>query len=525
LFLSYARADDEPFVQRLYTDLTASGFDAWFDRVSMPSRGDAFTVEIERAISERERFLFIVGPEALKSEYVSREWGFADRVGKAISPIVRIGKPEDLPSELRLLDARDFTDDKRYGAEFERLLQQISQPPLRLGKLVAVPALPQHFLLREDRLKALKDALAVDILQPHRDIQGRVVGVTSQARSAGVHGMGGIGKSVLADTLCRDTQVRRSFPDGIAWVGVGEHPDVVALQRDLVRALGGDGVFDSVPLGKTRLHEILEDKAVLLVLDDVWHRHHAEAFDALGPRCRLLLTTRDASLVTAMQGTHHQVELLTEPEARALLGESSGTPVSLLPPEAAIVIRECGHLPLALAICGAMIRDKAARWSDLVEAFNEHDLKYFKHRQGIAGYEHPGIFKAIEIGINALEEQERQRFAELSIFPPDRPTPAAAVYTLWGHTGQLRERNAARCSPALSVHRSCRRPQRTRRMPPNPILRFFCTICSTTTPAIWRRIAKRCMNPFSPPIAGNAAMVSGRPAPTTDTSCRTSSVI
>ena len=38
LFLSYARNDDEPFVRRLYADLTAAGFDVWFDRVSMPSR-------------------------------------------------------------------------------------------------------------------------------------------------------------------------------------------------------------------------------------------------------------------------------------------------------------------------------------------------------------------------------------------------------------------------------------------------------------------------------------------------------
>ncbi|MBO9310572.1 MAG: toll/interleukin-1 receptor domain-containing protein, partial [Chloroflexi bacterium] len=36
LFLSYARADDEPFVKRLYNDLTAQGFRVWFDREHMP---------------------------------------------------------------------------------------------------------------------------------------------------------------------------------------------------------------------------------------------------------------------------------------------------------------------------------------------------------------------------------------------------------------------------------------------------------------------------------------------------------
>jgi hypothetical protein len=38
LFISYARADDEPFVKRLYHDLKNAGFDVWWDRVSMPNR-------------------------------------------------------------------------------------------------------------------------------------------------------------------------------------------------------------------------------------------------------------------------------------------------------------------------------------------------------------------------------------------------------------------------------------------------------------------------------------------------------
>jgi len=46
IFLSYARDDDEPFTKRLYGDLTARGFDVWWDRVSMPSRALTFFREI-----------------------------------------------------------------------------------------------------------------------------------------------------------------------------------------------------------------------------------------------------------------------------------------------------------------------------------------------------------------------------------------------------------------------------------------------------------------------------------------------
>jgi len=49
IFLYYARGDDvDPFdpatsfVARLHRDLTARGFEVWFDRMAIPSRGLTF---------------------------------------------------------------------------------------------------------------------------------------------------------------------------------------------------------------------------------------------------------------------------------------------------------------------------------------------------------------------------------------------------------------------------------------------------------------------------------------------------
>ncbi len=57
IFLSYARSDGEPFVKRLYDDLTARGFDVWWDRVSMPARALTFLQEIRDAIDQTDRLL------------------------------------------------------------------------------------------------------------------------------------------------------------------------------------------------------------------------------------------------------------------------------------------------------------------------------------------------------------------------------------------------------------------------------------------------------------------------------------
>jgi hypothetical protein len=39
VLLSYVWNDDQPFVQRLYSDLQRLGYDSWMDKEKTPSRG------------------------------------------------------------------------------------------------------------------------------------------------------------------------------------------------------------------------------------------------------------------------------------------------------------------------------------------------------------------------------------------------------------------------------------------------------------------------------------------------------
>jgi hypothetical protein len=178
-----------------------------------------------------------------------------------------------------------------------------------------VPNLPAHFLWRGEGLSKLRDALRADLDRP--------VVISGAAAKVGLHGMGGIGKSVLAAALARDRKVREAFPGGIVWIGLGPLPDLRARMQDVHRALGGDGAIASEHEGKEKLRALLEEKAVLLVIDDVWRRGDVDAFDVLGPKCRALITTRDAGLLTSLGGTHHVVELLTDAESLRLLAAAA----------------------------------------------------------------------------------------------------------------------------------------------------------------------------------------------------------
>src|SRR6266571_1166051 len=98
IFLSYARGDDaDPFDPatsfdaRLHRDLTARGFEVWFDRRAMPSRGLTFHQKTQDAVAARERLMLVVGPKAAVSDYVGQEWQFTLQADTAITPTLRQG--------------------------------------------------------------------------------------------------------------------------------------------------------------------------------------------------------------------------------------------------------------------------------------------------------------------------------------------------------------------------------------------------------------------------------------------------
>jgi len=428
LFISYARDDDEPFAQRLYEDLVKAGFEVWWDRQSIRSRQITFHQEIADAIRSCDRLILVVGPKAAVSDYVRQEWRWALELDKPVVPVLRKGDYTHIPGELSLLHCPDFRDDAQYPAQLSRLIESLRLPEPPLGALFGVPSLPPHFLGRPDLLRRVKDALLVDLQKP--------VVITGSVARVGVQGMGGIGKSVLAAALARDREVRRAYPDGIIWVAVGQQPNLVRLQHDVAGHLGSREHFDTEVQGRGVLRQLLAQKAVLLVLDDVWQARDVEAFDVLGPRCRALVTTRDAGILHTLGGQSVPVSLFTEPEALQLLADATGVEPSALPPEAHEIVKECGCLPLAVALCGGMARKNAGQWSPILERLHRADLEKIADRQAI-NEQHQSIWRAMQTSVEVLSPEEQRRFAELSAFVTDRPVPEAAIATLWSHTGNL----------------------------------------------------------------------------------------
>jgi hypothetical protein len=340
----------------------------------------------------------------------------------------------------RLLLGCSFDEWINSPMQAQDTLQELSDPPQSnsetcylnevipapLGRLSNVPNLPLNFLPRPDEFKAIKTAVLVGTNQS--------VAVTGKSHRVGVQGMGGIGKSVLAAEIAQDEEVRRAFPDGVLWVTLGQTPMLTSWQSHLAEVLGADQrTFTDVQLDKAFLGELLVDKACLLILDDVWQAKHAAAFDALGQRCKMLLTTRDRGLITALGAVEYQLGVLSNEQALALLALWAGQHEETLPAQVHEVVRECGNLPLALTMIGAMVRGKPDRWANVLHKLRKADLE--KIQSDFPDYPYPNLLKAIQVSVEDLEPDDQRRYLDFAVFPEDTPIPEEALQTFWEPEG------------------------------------------------------------------------------------------
>lgn len=438
LFISYAREDDEPFVEKLYKDLIARGFAVWWDRTAMKNRGRTFLQEIRDAIEESDRLIAVIGPKAIKSDTVQFEWEHALLFSKGVVPILRIGGHDLLPEEISKLHCPDFREKRPYEEALKELLPLLREPIPPLGPMIAVPSLPPSYLPRTEDLKRIKELILADTAKP--------VVITSAKQITAVQGMGGMGKSILSTAFARTTETRRAFYDGVFWVTVGLDPDLIGDMRLIGTKFGDDPAnYSGKKEAEASLSKTLSDKACLVVLDDVWKVPHATPFvNALGSRCRMLITTRNDDVVTSLGAQEHKIKVLSKPEALKLLANWCEQEVDSLPPEAAGVADECGYLPLALSICGAMAKSGIV-WSDILEALQEADLEFIEAQ--LPNYPDTNVMRALKVSVDFLLSEEPdavKRYQELAIFPEDESVPEAAIATLWAHTGNLKKRNVGR---------------------------------------------------------------------------------
>ncbi|TVU23251.1 hypothetical protein EJB05_25604, partial [Eragrostis curvula] len=252
-------------------------------------------------------------------------------------------------------------------------------------------------------------------------------------------GMGGMGKTTLAQKIFKDTTIDEHFKTKI-WLSITQQFNELELLRSAIKHAGGDlGVEQDNTLLTRTLTNTLSANKFLLVLDDMWSARAWESILGVPvtnasykqPGSRVLVTTRFQDLAPQMHQPFylHRVNPLDEDDAWSLLKNQFSQPsnqvarVDHLKDTGMKIIKKCGGLPLAIKIVGGLLRTKPQTeqaWEAILNhhAWSSDGLPHELDRRLYLSYEH-------------LSPQLKQCFIYCSLFPKGKTIVKVDVTSMW----------------------------------------------------------------------------------------------
>jgi len=256
-----------------------------------------------------------------------------------------------------------------------------------------------------------------------------------------IQGMGGIGKTTLAGLIARLSEIMEKFVNGIYWIRIGQQKtniDEFILEKQgqlLGMVEKGHQIPSEISKGCDSLKNIFKEMNSLIILDDVWDKDILKGFDFIGndcPNTKLLITSRIKDISKLSEKSVKEIEvneLLNEEPTRLLwnicpkqdkfnsIQEFQNNEVIKQ-----IISNSYGH-PLTLAIFGSVLFQDNIDVEDWNKIFKKEDVK--EHMDNVIpslNYEIT-LFKALDLSINHLKEEDRRIFLSLSLFS----TPSSCI--------------------------------------------------------------------------------------------------
>ncbi|XP_030924726.1 probable disease resistance protein At4g27220 [Quercus lobata] len=280
-----------------------------------------------------------------------------------------------------------------------------SRPPLGIGSLSI-----EGIMDFESRTKIRKEVL--EALRADKD---NIIAIC---------GMGGIGKTTMAKEVAKRAKDDKLF-DEVVMAVVSQNQDLRKIQGQIAEMLGLKLVEENSLVRKERLiKRLMDDKSILVILDDVWDVLDLEAvgipYGGQQKRCKLLLTSRSEEACIQMKAKIFPIKVLTEEEAWSLLRDKAGncTDTPNLCPIAKEVAKECGGLPVTIITVGRALEDKSkVEWDAALQQLKKSILK------NIPGLDSK-VYSSMELSYNYLGSNEAKSCLLLCcLFPEDHDIP------------------------------------------------------------------------------------------------------
>ncbi|KAL6327651.1 hypothetical protein AAG906_022214 [Vitis piasezkii] len=234
-------------------------------------------------------------------------------------------------------------------------------------------------------------------------------------------GMGGVGKTTLAQLAYHDDRVKNHF-DLRAWVCVSDDFDSIASYAREINDLN---------LLQVKLKEKLSGKKFLLVLDDVWN----ENYDKWDRLCTPLRAGDPACRVTYQNGFALPLQELSNDDCQAVFAQHAlGARNFEAHPHVKIIgeemVNRCRGLPLIAKALGGILRNELNHeaWDDILKS-KIWDLPEEKS----------GVLPALKLSYHHLPSHLKQCFAYCAIFPKGYEFKKDELILLWMGEGFLQQ--------------------------------------------------------------------------------------
>ncbi|RHN66334.1 putative P-loop containing nucleoside triphosphate hydrolase, leucine-rich repeat domain, L [Medicago truncatula] len=253
-------------------------------------------------------------------------------------------------------------------------------------------------------------------------------------------GMGGLGKTTLAQLVYNDEKVQQHF-DLKAWACVSEDFDILRVTKSLLESVTSR-TWDSNNLDVLRvaLKKKSREKRFLFVLDDLWNDNYYDWGELVSPfidgkpGSMVIITTRQRKVAkVACTFPIHELKLLSNEDCWSLLSKhalgsdefhhSSNTTLEEIGRK---IARKCGGLPIAAKTIGGLLRSKVdvTEWTSILNS-------------NVWNLPNDYILPALHLSYQYLPSHLKRCFAYCSIFPKDCPLDRKQLVLLWMAEGFL----------------------------------------------------------------------------------------
>ncbi|XP_056161604.1 putative disease resistance RPP13-like protein 1 [Syzygium oleosum] len=258
-------------------------------------------------------------------------------------------------------------------------------------------------------------------------------------------GMGGIGKTALAQRLFDNAKVIRCF-ESRAWVCVSDVFDVLDITKNILQSITGLSCEGKdLNWVQVKLKDNLFGKKFLLVLGDVWNEKygewtaHLKPFEVGAKGSKIIVTTRNLSVVSITGASPYPLEVLSLDNCLSLLayhalGATNFKSDPYLEIVGKKVAKKCKGLPLVVKILGGLLRNK---WNP-----DEWEAILNNRMCDLLTGENGGVLPVLKLSYVHLPSYLKRCFAYCAVFPKDYEFERDELVLLWIAKGFLDGRKA-----------------------------------------------------------------------------------